>query len=291
VEEKMSQPTTTHLPFDIRSWIDADRSGRAACPSCIQDGKIKQHNLSIDLTTGAYHCWRGCSTAQIRAALGAPKEVSASPAQTPPRPNQPPASVPSRTIPQIRVRQSQQRLLEHSDQPQTKALAWLAARGVTREMLTYYHLGLEQYWLTPDATQPNVRECYWAIALHIPANLEGQFYRKLRIAPWLTDNRPDDLPKWSQYGAPATIFYTYCPDDVSATWFCEGEWDAIRLGWLARQQQAKIAVCCSTAGCGTVPNPDQLNELPGDVVIWFDRNDTPTKNGAIPGDEGAKKLA
>jgi hypothetical protein len=175
----MSQPTITQPPFDIRSWIDADRSGRAACPSCIQDGKLKQHNISIDLTTGAYRCWRGCSTAQIRAALGVPKDLAASPSS--PRQNQPPA-VPSRTIPQTRVRQSQQRLLGHSDPPQTTALAWLEARGLTREMLAYYHLGLEQYWFTPDAAQPNVRECYWAIALHIPANQEGLFYRKLRIA-------------------------------------------------------------------------------------------------------------
>jgi Protein of unknown function (DUF3987) len=283
----MSQPTTPHPPFDIRTWIDADRSGRAACPSCLQDGKPKQHNLSINLTTGAYHCWRGCSTTQIRAALGA----TSRPNQTSPRQNQSPSSVSSRTIPQNRVRQSQQRLLDYADQPQTTVLTWLADRGLTREVLTHYQLGLEKYWFTPDPSQPNVRECYWAIALHIPANQEGQFYRKLRIAPWLTDNRPDALPKWSQSGVPATIFYTYCPDDVTATWFCEGEWDAMRLGWLARQQQAKIAVCCSTAGCGTVPKPDQLNELPGEIVIWFDRNDTPTKNGVIPGDEGARKLA
>jgi hypothetical protein len=158
-------------------------------------------------------------------------------------------------------------------------------------MMAHYHLGLEPYWITPDARKPDVRECHWAIALHIPANQEDQFYRKLRIAPWLADNRPEALPKWSQYGVPATIFYTYCPDDIPTTWFCEGEWDALRLGWLARQQQAKITVCCSTAGCGTVPKPEQLNELPGDVVIWFDRKDAPTKNGVIPGDEGAKKLA
>jgi Protein of unknown function (DUF3987) len=287
----MSQPTTPQSPFDIRTWIDTDRSGRAACPSCVQDGKPKQHNLSINLTTGAYHCWRGCSTTQIRAALGAPQRHSSSPVQISPRQNQPPASVPSRTISQAQVQQSQQRLLGDADQPQATASAWLEARGFTREMIAHYHLGLEPYWITPDVRKPDVRECYWAIALHIPANQEDQFYRKLRIAPWLTDHRPDNLPKWSQSGVPATIFYTYCPDDVAATWFCEGEWDAMRLGWLARQQRAKIAVCCSTAGCGTVPKPEQLNELPGAVVIWFDRNDMPTKNGVIPGDEGAKKLA
>jgi hypothetical protein len=285
----MFQPTTPQSPFDIRTWIKADRSGRAACPSCVQDGKPKQHNLSINLGAGAYHCWRGCSTTQIRAALGAPQGHSFSPVQISPRQNQPPASV--LTISQAQVRQSQQRLLDTADQPEATALAWLEARGFTRDMIAHYHMGLEPYWITPDASKPDVRECYWAIALHIPANQDGQFYRKLRIAPWLIDNRPNSLPKWSQYGVPATIFYTYCPDDVTATWFCEGEWNAMRLGWLARQQQAKIAVCCSTAGCGTVPKPEQLNELPGTVVIWFDRNDTPTKNGLIPGDEGAKKLA
>ncbi len=273
------------MSFNISDWVQSDPSGRAPCPSCLQDGKTGQKNLSIDLATGKYRCWRGCTTEQIRAALGKPKGAAmpglgAFNIQPTPIPYSPP-----RTVCERAVQRSQSRLLDHPDIPQQQALAWLQARGFTREMIVHYHIGLERW------TQPHQQTYYWAITLHIPANEEGQFYRKLRIAPWLTDNRPDDLPKWSQYGVPATIFYTYCPDDVTATWFCEGEWDAMRLGWLARELQAKIAVCCSTAGCGTVPKPEQLNELPGEVVIWFDRNDTPTKNGAIPGNEGAKRLA
>jgi len=66
----MTQLTSAHEPFDIRTQIDYNSSGRAACPECVQDGKTKQHNLSIDLKTGAYHCWRGCTTEQIREALG-----------------------------------------------------------------------------------------------------------------------------------------------------------------------------------------------------------------------------
>jgi hypothetical protein len=62
----------------------------------------------------------------------------------------------------------------------------------------------------------------------------------------------------------------------------------MRLGWIAHQQNAKIVVCCSTSGCGAVPSIEQLNQLPGNVFIFFDRNDTPTKNGIIPGDEGAQ---
>jgi hypothetical protein len=65
----------------------------------------------------------------------------------------------------------------------------------------------------------------------------------------------------------------------------------MRLGWLARQCKAKIAVCCSTGGCGTVPKQEQLDRIPGLVTIFFDRNDEPRQDGTIPGDEGAKKLA
>jgi hypothetical protein len=162
------------------------------------------------------------------------------------------------------------------------------------------HNSLGQQWLaicqhngwTPDETKPNVRQGYGAIALHIPADNFGNYYRKLRVAPWLTNgDRPDELPKWSQYGVPATIFYTYRPENAESTWFCEGEWDAMRLGLIAKQNNANIAVCCSTAGCGSVPSQEQLDTLLGEVIIFFDRNDAPTQNGTIPGDEGARKLA
>lgn len=258
--------------FDIRQHVECDRSGRAICPSCIEDGKLKQKNLSINLSTGAYRCWRGCTAEQIRAALGSPKpHRTSTPTVTPTR---------SRTISYSEVFLSQQRLLGYHDQPQQQARHWLFQRGFTEEMIQYYRLGLDRW--------QNQENHYWSIAIHIPANQEDQFYRKLRIAPWQTQR---DLPKWSQLGVPATIFHTYEPIDAEATWFCEGEWDAMRLGWLARSQNAKVAVCCSTAGCGTVPPLDQLNELPGDVVIFFDRNDAPTKDGKIPGDAGALKLA
>jgi Protein of unknown function (DUF3987) len=273
------------MSFTICDWVQPDKSGRAPCPACLQDGKTGQKNLSIDQATGKYRCWRGCSPEQIRATLGVPKGTNIL------YPLDIHAHIKNgtqshlKTVCERSVLQSQTRLLQPPDPPQQHALTWLQSRGFTREMIAHYHIGLER-WSNPQQSAH-----YWAIALHIPANQEGQFYRKLRIAPWLTDDRPENLPKWSQYGVPATIFYTYCPDNVTATWFCEGEWDAMRLGWLARQQQAKIAVCCSTAGCGAIPKPDQLNELPGDVVIWFDRNDLPTKSGVIPGDEGARKLA
>lgn len=286
----MPEAISAYEPFDIRAWIDYNRSGRAACPACVQAGKIKQQNLSIDLTTGAYHCWRGCATEQIRAALGAPKGISSAPVQTRSQPSDP--VPPPRTITQEQVQRSQYRLLNASGQPPATALAWLEGRGFTREMVAHYHLGLEPYWFAPDASQPEAKDCAWAIAVHIPATQPDQFYRKLRIAPWrVGENRPDCLPKWTQYRVPTTIFYTYLPELATETWFCEGEWDAMRLGWLARQVQSRIAICCSTAGCGTVPNQTDLEQLPGTGTIFFDRNDAPTQNGTIPGEAGAQKLA
>jgi Protein of unknown function (DUF3987) len=265
--------------FDIRQQVEYDASGRAPCPACLADGKLNQKNLSIDLATGAYHCWRGCTPEQIRAVLGQPKSCS-TPIEH--RQTSRPKVNKDRTISQIEVLRSQQRLLNHHDQPQQHARQWLAQRGFSPEMIRHYHLGLES-WSVQG--QP-----YWSISIPIPANQEDRFYRKVRIAPWQPD-RPSDLPKWSQLGISTTIFTTYAPDDAEETWFCEGEWDAMRLGWLARSLTAKVAVCCSTSGCSAVPPQAQLNELPGDVVIFFDRNDTPTKDGMIPGEAGAVKLA
>jgi hypothetical protein len=59
-------------PFNIRDWLDFNKSNRAACPACTADGKIKQHNLALT-AKGAYFCWRGCTSDQIREALGVPK--------------------------------------------------------------------------------------------------------------------------------------------------------------------------------------------------------------------------
>jgi hypothetical protein len=250
--------------FDIRQHIAVDKSGRAACPACVQDGKLKQKNLSIDRNTGAYHCWRGCSTEQIREAIGQPKLQSGSGFSNP-------VTKRSTAVSNQTIAKSVAQL-----QSSPEALAWLKSRGFSEAMIAHYRIGFS-IW----------RNEHPAIALHIPTDQEGKFYRKLRIAPWLEH----DLSKWSQYGVPTTIFFTHQPDDATATWFCEGEWDAMRLGWLAKQQNTRIAVCCSTSGCGAVPAIEQLNQLLGNVFIFFDRNDTPTKNGTIPGDEGARKLA
>lgn len=282
--------------FSIRDWVDFDAKGRASCPSCSQDGKRRQKNLFVN-ADGKYWCYRGCTSEQIRAALGAPPpgqpmNLSDSLPHRVRQPSVAPSPSRQRTVSQKQVQQSVERLLYHQGTPQQQALAWLESRGFTREAIAHYRLGLDQRWLTLDENKPDSRECYWSVSIYIPADEPGQFYKKMRVAPWLVgEARPQYVSKWCQYGVPVTIWFTYRPDDAEATWYCEGEWDAMQLGWLARQCRAKIAVCCSTGGCGTVPKQEQLDRLPGVVTIFFDRNDEPRQDGTIPGDEGAKKLA
>lgn len=197
------------------------------------------------------------------------------------------------TVSRKHVKNSVRRLLHQKGEPQEKALAWLESRGITREMVTYYRLGLEKRVVVPDKSKPEEKQTYWAIAIFIPVpDRPGQFYMKKRVAPWLTGNeRPDYLAPWSQPGVQATVWFTYNPDNATETWFCEGEWDAIALSWLAKEKGATVAVACSTAGCSKVPSSEELARLPGQVIVFYDRNDAPDKNGCRPGDEGAKKLA
>ncbi len=166
-----------------------------------------------------------------------------------------------------------------------KARAWLADRGITSDLIRRYRIGFEKRVVTPDRDKPEHKQVYWSVAIFIPVPQQpGRFYVKKRVAPWLTgDDRPKYLTKWSQAGIPTTIYFTYLPEDAQETFFCEGEWDAIALGELARTRGEKVAVACSTAGCGTVPSQEQLDQLPGKVKIFYDRDEAGVK--------GSHKLA
>jgi hypothetical protein len=166
-----------------------------------------------------------------------------------------------------------------------KARAWLADRGITPDLIRHYRIGFEKRVVTPGRDKPKHKEVYWSVAIFIPVpDHPGRFYVKKRVAPWLVgDERPKYLGEWSQAGVPATIWFTYKGEDPQETFFCEGEWDAIALGELARTRGEKVAVACSTSGCGTVPSQDQLDQLPGKVRIFYDRDEAGVK--------GSRKLA
>jgi len=286
--------TVISKTFNICDRIEFDRTGRAYCPSCSPSYANKKKTLAlVPGTDRAYKCFRGCSPANIREALGdrLPREKSPDDTLRPKVHQVAPPPKPC-TVPERQVKQSTKRLLQRQGEPQEKAIAWLSARGITLEMIAHFRIGLESRWVVPDEGHPEQKECYPAIALFIPCpEKPGQYYVKKRVAPWLSESeRPDYLQPWSQYGVKRTIYFTYKPEDVIATYYCEGEWDAIMLGWLAYQRGAKIAVACSTHGCSSTPSPEQLEQLPGKVYSFFDRNDKLNQAGKRPGDEAAIQL-
>ncbi len=261
------------MTFNIKDHLDLDAKGRAVCPSCIaaKGEDHKKRNLSVDLTSGAYHCFAGCTSEDIRAAIGQPKDAQVPQALAPVPPAKPVS------ISAAAVQQQHDRLMTGSKQ----AKEWLTQRGITEAMMQHYKLGIVRKYLN------NAQ--HWCISLPFKQSNE-QFYQKLRIAPW----RPvDESPMpWYQKGIPAQVWLTNAPQNATSTWLCEGEWDAMLLGYEVAKLQLPVAVACFTCGCDTVPPSAQLDLLPGKtVVIWYDRNDKPTKRGRIPGDEGAKKVA
>lgn len=264
------------MPFDIRNYITSPNNRtngniHIPCPSC-QSTDTKNPALSINLDTGAYHCFKceGEKTGEIRLALGEVKEQSFTATVS--------HSTSNVTVsPQV-VLQQCLKLVNKS----RLAYKWLFDRGFTTEITAHYRLGIKRI--------KRFNKLYWAIAIPIPANSDGtQFYQKLRLEPWIEHA---DLPKWSQKGIPAQVWFTHSPNNASETYLCEGEWDAMLLGWSARQQNAKVAIATFTCGCETVPNQTELARLVGKVTIFYDRNDKPNeKSGERPGERGAKKVA
>lgn len=263
--------------FNIREYVSFDDHGRAVCPSCSQQGKSRRKNLSLvpDSTgnlTDAYKCHRGCTVRDIRDALGAPKTRQTPAASTRVKP-------PAATLSPAKVKQQCARLLA-TDGP---AMAWLTGRGITPAMVERYQLGICRCKVGQSQK--------WAIAIPIPNADATAYYCKKRVCPWdKTAREMPDYQPWKQYGIPQTVFFTHRPDEATETWLCEGEWDAIRLGWLMADQK-EIAVACFTCGAGNVPPTSELDRLPGQITIWYDRNDKPLKNGDRPGEVGARRAA
>ena len=259
--------------FRISEHVDFDVQGRAVCPACQLDGKGRKKNLAlIPNTDGAYKCHRGCTSDEIRAALGADR-----PKQVPQALVRPPANT---TVSPQKVKEAHELLMNHAGD---RARKWLNDRGITNEMIQRHQLGLVR--------SKQGQNMVPAISIPIPADEAGTAYwQKKRIAPWEPEP-PEDWQPWSQKGIPAQTWFTWLPAEATATWVCEGEWDAIMLGWAARQAELPIAICSFTCGAGTVPDAGDLAKLPGPVTSFYDRNDKPTKKGLIPGEEGAIKLA
>ena len=263
------------MGFDIRDYIDTKNrtSGNIhlPCPSC-QSSDTKNPALSVNLNTGAYHCFKclGEKTGDIRQALGESKDRIIPTANL--------ATSSQITVRPQQIKADHDKLMQHS----RLAKQWLKGRGITEEIIAHYQLGIRRV--------KRLDKLWWAIAIPIPANAEKtSYYQKLRIQPW--DDVPG-LPKWSQKGIPAQVWFTHRSPTSTQTFLCEGEWDAMLLGWQALQYESTIAVATFTCGCDTVPQADELARLVGKVTIFYDLGDRVNeKTGERPGEKGALKVA
>lgn len=263
--------------FKIVDHVEFDVAGRAHCPACEVDGQKRRKSLClIPNTDGAYKCHRGCSVTEIRDAIGQskPKQIPAALAQA--------AKVAPTTVSPQKVKEAHDRLMQPSGD---LARQWLNDRGISDPMIQRYQLGLVR--------SKQGDRMVGAISLPIPANDEGTaFHQKKRVEPWTpAAELPPEHMAWVQKGIPAKVWFTYRPAEALGTWICEGEWDAIMLGWAVRQADLPVAVVSFTCGCSAVPPDDELAKLPGDCTIFYDRNDKPRKDGTRPGEAGAQKLA
>ena len=264
--------------FDIRNHVEFDQNGRALCPSCSPNHSNNKKTLSlVPNTDGAYKCFRGCTPEEIRNALGQPKTKIV------------PTTLAKKDLRKDPRKDEEQILKEHSDlisfkMEGLKAIRWLANRGITTDIVKKYKLGI--------CRVKSRGKMVYAISIPIPSYLGDKYYTKKRLAPWDPEiTKSPDYTPWSQYGIPATTYFTYLPENPKETWLCEGEWDAILLGWLVQQHRSDVAVASFTCGCGSIPPQHELDRLPGEVVIFYDRNDKLRKDGTRAGEEGAKKLA
>ncbi|MDX2271033.1 MAG: AAA family ATPase [Cyanobacteriota bacterium] len=247
--------------FDIRERIEFDRNGRAFCPSCeIKKGRRpRQKSLAVvPGSGGAYICHAGCTVDEIRAAVGQPKS-SSMPFSHPQRPHEqdPPFYTESQVMKNVGI------LVNGKTPDAVAARQWLEKRGFTTDMILHNRLGLlGSHLQIPIPTDDS----------------NSQFHLKSRIAPW-TGNTA-----WAQKGIPAMVFFTHKPEGATQTWLCEGEWDALLLGWKVREAGIQdIAVATFTCGCNAIPMQLELERLVGEVIIFYDRDQ--------PGQNGSEKLA
>ena len=256
--------------FKITDHVTFDTKGRAICPASIitKGTGHNSKNLSLVGTEGAYKCHRGCTSKEIRDALGESKDRLIPTALA-----KPPKQV---LVTPQKIQEAHEALLK-----QPEAMGWLDDRGIDEDAVKLFKLGLGR-------TLVNDRHVS-AISIPIRGD-ETHYYQKKRILPWVPkDKLPPNCPPWSQYGIPPMVYFTHKPAGAIETWLCEGEWDAMRLAIEARAGQ-DIAIACFTCGAGNVPPQEELDRLPGKVTIWYDL-DEPGKKGAIKVQERMKDRA
>ena len=117
--------------FKISDHVTFDTKGRAICPACII-AKGTEHsgkNLSLVGTEGHYKCYRGCTSKEIREAIGKPIDRVIPTALAKPAPNV--------IVTTEKIDEAHTALLKNNE-----AMGWLDDRGIDRAAVARHKLGL-----------------------------------------------------------------------------------------------------------------------------------------------------
>lgn len=270
------------MTFSIFDHIQFNKIGRAICPSCLlfKGEGYRKHNLSVSLEPadhGAYICHRGCTTEQIREAIGdsKPLEKTYIPKAKPPK------EVQYKTTEQIES--SSELLRGKLSKAAPQALQYLLDRGLDIKTIEYFKLGFtwkdfkygEEWRSTP--------------CIFIPYQIEeGKWLGKYFPNKWLPqEDRPDQ--EMAQPSVTARWYFTL-QTEAKELWICEGEWDALLLGQKLYDLQSDINVCTATCGAGGIPKDLSPLVQYDRIGIFYDL-DYPDHKGRLAGQDGAKKLA
>jgi AAA domain len=240
--------------FNITEHIEFDTKGRAVCPFCFSEGKTGKNLSLIPNTNGAYKCHRGCTPDQIRAALNQPKDQ-----QIPAALAKPPTPAPNVLVQRAKVTEAHELLLRSAE-----PLQWLLDKRLEMGLIHHYQLGLGR----SKCGQTHLP----SISIPIPSDIDdGTFYQKKRVAPWLCkEEQPDGYKRWSQYGIPTKVWFTHECKDPEETWILAGEWDAMVMGYLLKDQKS-IAICTFTTGETNIPKDKaELAKLHGELIVFYD---------------------
>lgn len=193
------------MTFSIFDHVQFNKTGRAICPSClITKGEgYRKYNLSVSLQTkdyGAYICHRGCTTEQIREAIGDSKPLEKSYIPT----AKPPKEI--NYLTDANIESSSSLLRGKASKTAPKALQYLLDRGLDVGTIEYFKIGF---------TFKNFKyEDEWRSTpcLFIPYEIEqGQWLGKYFPNKWLPESeRPDQ--QMAQPSVTARWYFTHEPE-------------------------------------------------------------------------------
>jgi hypothetical protein len=261
------------MTFKITEHIDFDHKGRAQCPVCLLDGKTDKNLSLVAGTDGAYKCFRGCSTDDIRTAIGQPKGEHTSDRIVPTAIAKPPKRV---THTQAEIDKNHQALMSDSK----LAKQWLNDRGFTDVTLSKYKLGI--------CKRTFGKNQLWCVTIPYEIS-KGVWQRKYRLSPW-SESLPDGLKDWSQDTGLSSRFHFTKQDSNKKLMLVEGDWDAMMLAQVSLDADFSYDIATNTTGCSNIPADLSPLDAYEEIYIFYDL-DQPDSKGKRPGPDGAIAIA